>query len=273
MNANDTGQVIKSAAEVYEEFFLPALFEQWAERVVVAAEIQPGDQVLDVACGTGVLARAAADRCGKTSLITGLDINEGMLTIAKRKAQEITWRHGKAESLPFINNHFDVVVSQFGLMFFENQQAAIQEMFRVLRPGGHLAIAVWDTLEHTPGYAAMTRLLQRLFGDSVADSLRVPYVLGNTEQLRTLFSSAGVPDVQIATIQGTARFPSIQFWVYTDIRGWTLADTLDEKQFDLLCKKAAVELQPFLTNDGRVAFDAPAHIITAKKPLMEISHA
>jgi ubiquinone/menaquinone biosynthesis C-methylase UbiE len=261
----EKGQVVNSAAEVYEEYFLPALFSQWGGRVARAAGVQPGDRVLDVACGTGVLARAAADLTGQAHLVTGLDINEGMLAVAQRIAPQIDWRHGQAEALPFDSSSFDKVGCQFGLMFFEDRRAAIREMVRVLRPNGRMAAAVWDKLEHSPGYAAMTALLDRLFGKAAADSLRAPFALGDPQQLRELFSSAGLPDAQIATHAGKARFPSIQSWAYTNIKGWTLADRLDDDQFNLLCAEAEGDFQEFVTADGAIEFEAPAHIITAGK--------
>jgi ubiquinone/menaquinone biosynthesis C-methylase UbiE len=265
MNANETGQVAASAAEVYETFFLPALFQQWAGRVADAADIHPGQRVLDVACGTGVLARAVADRVGSAGSVAGVDVNDGMLAVARRKAPAIAWKQASAEALPFDNDSFDAVVSQFGLMFFADRCAALKEMLRVVRPGGRLAVAVWDSLEHTPGYAAMTDLLQLLFGDQVADALRAPYVLGDRQLLRSLFAETGVPDAQITTQAGIARFPSIQSWVYTDIKGWTLADALDDAQFERLLTEAEQPLRPFVAADGTVAFSAPAHIVTATR--------
>ena len=225
-----------------------------------------GQRVLDVACGTGILARAAAKRVGANGAVIGLDVNDGMLAVAAKKAPDIEWRQGKAEALPFEDNHFDAVVSQFGLMFFETRQAAIREMYRVLRPGGHLAIAVWDSLDHTPGYAAMVSLLGRLFGEQAANGLRAPYILGDTQELQALMTAAGILSAHISTQQGTARFPSIDDWVYTDIKGWVLADMLDDVQFNLLLTEARKALSPFVISDGSVAFDAPAHIITAVKP-------
>ena len=265
MNDSKRGQIIRSAAEVYDEFFLPALFQEWAPRVADAAKIESGQAVLDVACGTGVLALAAAEIVGQNGSVTGLDINEGMLELARRKAPHVDWRQGRAESLPFSDNTFDAVISQFGLMFFDNRQAAIKEMVRVLHPGGRLAIAVWDSLENTPGYAAVTGLLQRLFGAEVADALRAPYVLGDKASLRAPFGGAGLTDLTIKTYQGTARFPSLDSWMYTDVKGWTLASILDDAQFNLLRKEAGRELQQFVGSDGRVAFPAPAHIVTAVK--------
>jgi ubiquinone/menaquinone biosynthesis C-methylase UbiE len=261
----DRGQVNQSAAEIYEDFFLPALFQDWAPRVADAAQVQPGQQVLDVACGTGVLARAVAERVGEAGSAVGLDVNDGMLAVAERKAPQIDWRQGRAESLPFEDDRFDAVVSQFGLMFFEDRQAAIREMTRVLRPGGRLAVAVWDTLEHTPGYAAMVELLQRLFGEEVANGIRAPYNLGDTQTLAALFADAGLPAAEIATYQSTARFPSIEAWVYTDIKGWVLADTLDDNQFALLLNEAKQALSPYVTAGGGVEFGAPAHIVTTVK--------
>lgn len=265
MNSSERGQVAGSAAEVYDEFFLPALFQEWTGRVVGAAHIEPGHRVLDVACGTGVLTLEAAGRVGPGGSVVGLDINEGMLAVARKKSPAIEWRHGQAESLAFPDDHFDAVISQFGLMFFEDRRAAIEEMTRVLRPGGRLAIAVWDSLDNTPGYAAVTNLLQRLFGDQAADALRAPYSLGDKRVLRALFQNVGLDDVRIKTDRGTARFPSVQSWMYTDVKGWTLADLLDDDQFDLLRREAERELRPFVDEDGAVSFSAPAHIVTAIK--------
>jgi SAM-dependent methyltransferase len=168
-----------------------------------------------------------------------------------------------AESLPFEANSFDAVVSQFGLMFFEDRRAALTEMKRVLKPGGHLAMAVWDSLDNTIAYAAVTKLLKRLFGDEAANALRSPFNLGDTTLLQSLFNEAGMPNAKITTIEGTARFASIKAWVTTDVKGWTLADMIDETQFQQLLAEAEKVLQPFVTADGSVAFTSPAHIVTA----------
>jgi ubiquinone/menaquinone biosynthesis C-methylase UbiE len=265
MNENQTGQVTRNAAETYEEFFVPALFQEWAERVADAAHIESGQHVLDVACGTGVLTSAVVERVGPQGSVIGLDVNEGMLAVAQKKAPQIQWKHGRAESLPFEDGSFDAVVSQFGLMFFEDRAAAIREMSRVLRPGGRLAVAVWDRLENTPGYAAMATLLERLFGRQTAEALYAPFVLGNTKTLLPLFTNSNLQDVQITTFAGTARFASIRSWVFTEIRGWTLSDSLDEEQYQRLLQEAERELQSYVASDGTVQFHAPAHIVTASR--------
>lgn len=265
MNEIIRGQVKSSAAEVYDEFFLPALFADWPAKVLNAARVNPGSRVLDVACGTGVLTLAAAERVGADGSVIGADINEGMLAVARGKSQTIKWEHAAAEKLPYPDNQFDIVISQFGLMFFEDRLASIQEMMRVLGSGGRMAIAVWDSLENTPGYLATSQLLLRLFGEQAADSLRTPYNLGDIEVLQAVFSKAGVDDIEIQTHSGTARFPSLESWMYTDVQGWTLAGMITDDQFELLLHEAERELSRFVNGDGSVAFDSPAHIVTATK--------
>ena len=174
----DAGQVTGTAAEVYDELLLPAHFNQWAPRVAELAGLRPGMRVLDVACGTGVLSLVAADLVKPDGSVVGLDLNPGMLDVGMRKAPHIDWQEAPAEAIPFADATFDSVVSQFGLMFFQDKVLGIREMLRVLRPAGTLAIAVWDSLENVNGYAALTRLLSRLFGDSAAESLRAPYSVG-----------------------------------------------------------------------------------------------
>ena len=155
------GQINRSAADVYEEFFVPALFLEPARLVARAGQIRPGQLVLDVACGTGVLARQIAQESGPDCVI-GIDRNEGMLSVARRLAPAISWQTGLAETLPFADSVFDRVVSQFGLMFFDDPTKALREMRRVVKTDGRMVVAVWGPLESTPGYAAMVNLLQCL---------------------------------------------------------------------------------------------------------------
>src|SRR5262249_39598741 len=145
-----------------------------------------------------------AARLGSSGSVIGLDVNDGMLAVARRKAPGLDWRQGRAEALPFEGDSFDAVVSQFGLMFFEDRRAALREMVRVLRRGGRLAVAVWDALDRAPGYAALTGLLRRLFGDRAADALRAPFTLGDPSALRSLFETADISSTALTTHKGTA---------------------------------------------------------------------
>ncbi len=266
MDAARKGQVTKSAADVYEEFFVPALFGEWGPKVSAAAHLAPGQSVLDVACGTGALARTAKDRVGPSGSVVGCDRNEGMLAVAARIRNDIEWQTARAEALPFADHEFDAVVSQFGLMFFEDRAAALTEMWRVLKPGGHLAVAVWARLEDVPGYAAMTELIERLFGTEAGDALRAPYTLGDKHTLRVLFESAGVSNVRIDSLDGVAQFASIAEWVHTDVKGWTLSDMIDDDQYRNLQREAEHTLERFVEESGTVRFAHPAHVVQAQKP-------
>jgi len=266
MDKVSTGQVTPTAAEIYEDFFVPALFREWAPRLIEAAGITRGMTVLDIACGTGIVARNAREQVGPSGKVTGLDRNEGMLAVAQRHGPDIVWRQGLAESLPFADNTFDAVTCQFALMFFEDRVKALQEMYRVLRPQARMAIAVWDRLENSAGYMQMSMLLDRLFGKSVADALRAPFVLGDPADLRDLLTASGIEGADIRTLSGTARFPSIESWVHTDVKGWTLADLLDDSQYRALLTAAGTDLSKFVLVDGTVAFPAPAHVVTASHP-------
>ena len=265
MTIQDKGQVTGTAAEIYDQFFVPALFQEWATRVADRAQIKPRQRVLDVACGTGVLARTLRERVGNTGSVVGLDLNEGMLNVARSRNSDIEWKQSLAEALPFDTGSFDAVVSQFGLMFFENRISAIHEMIRVLRPGGKLVVAVWDTLDNTPGYAAMVKLLGRLFGDEAAKGLRTPYNLGDVNKLQALFQHSLLQNITVDTLEGHARFPSLEAWMYTDIKGWVLADLIDDEKYALLLKEAPTELAAYVMDDGQVVFKAPAHIVSATK--------
>lgn len=254
------------AARAYEALFVPAIFGQWAAKVAEAADIQPGHKVLDVACGTGALARAAASRVGSGGQVTGLDLNPGMLAVAGELAPEIEWTQGDAGGLPFNDDVFDVVASNFGLMFFPNRQAAIGEMLRVLKPGGRLVVAVWDTLENTPAYATAVATLARIAGEAAADALRAPFVLGERSILRDLFTQAD--KLEITTHSGPARFPSIAVMVEADLRGWlpVMGVHLEESQIQVILEEAEKALQTYRKPDGTIEFNSPAHIVVAHKP-------
>src|SRR5688500_401569 len=253
-------------AEVYEELFVPALFRQWGGVVADAARVQPGERVLDVACGIGVLALAAAERAAPGGSVAGLDPSADMLGVARRKSDHIEWRQGKAEAIPFPDASFDAVVSQFGLMFFEDRAAALREMLRVLRPGGRLAVAVCDALERAPGYAALADLLHRLFGERVADAFRAPFVLGDAQRLLSLCAEAGIAGAQVTRHAGTVRFASIAALISTERACvFTLGGLLDDAQFERLLQEADAALRPFAAADGKVAFAMPALVRTARK--------
>ncbi|GAB3257517.1 class I SAM-dependent methyltransferase [Nocardioides dilutus] len=262
MHEARTGQVTDAAAEVYEEFFVPALFAQWTGEVLDRSQTRLGHRVLDVGCGTGVLTRAVAARVGESGQAWGIDPNPGMLAVATNVGGGVRVRAGRAEALPFPDASFDRVVSQFALMFFEDAGAAAREMARVLRPDGVLAVATWAAIDESPGYARMAGLLEEVVGSEAADALKAPFSLGTEGQLRSALGS-GFPELSIRRLPGTASFPSVEAWVRTDILGWTLRELVDADAYDRLQRAAASALEPFTRDDGTVSFAAPALLAVA----------
>jgi SAM-dependent methyltransferase len=262
MDDATAGQVSAQAAEVYEQFFVPALFDQWPERLLELIGVAEGDQVLDVGCGTGVLARAAYAVVGPGGAVEGVDPNAGMLAVARRTAPEIRWTEGAAEDLPVESGSIDRVLSQFALMFFSDPAAAVSEMARVLRPGGRVCVATWAELRANPGYDAFVGLLRTLFGDPAADTLVAPFSVGIPADLRRIMETA-FGGVDVVQLDGTARFDSVEAWVSTDARGWILGDVIDDEQFSELLREAPRALKRFCGDDGRVAFPARALAATS----------
>jgi len=256
-----------AGATAYEALHVPALFSEWTTRVLDAAHVEAGHRVLDVACGTGVLARAAAKRVGGAGRVSGVDPNPGMLTVARRLADGIDWEHGTAEALPTADSSFDRVVSQFGMMFYSDRGQAVVEMLRSLVPEGRLAIAVWDSLENSPAYAREVDLLQRMAGSDAAAALRAPFVMGERAELEQLLRDAGAEEVEGVTPMGRASFPSIRSMVEADLRGWlpVMGVDLEEGLIQAILAEAEQDLSEFVAANGRAEFDSPAHIVSGQK--------
>src|SRR3984957_15376131 len=163
-------QLEGSAAELFQRYLVPAITLKWAEDLVRRAQLRTGERVLDVACGTGVVARLAATKV-RPGQGTGLDLNAGMLAVARSLPNDgapINWTEGSALAMPFPSGHFDVVLCQQGLQFFPNQPRALRELHRVLREGGRAALSVYSPIERTPGANAFVQAL-----DQVLEPLRV----------------------------------------------------------------------------------------------------
>lgn len=198
----------RNPAETYEGYMVPVLFEPWARKLVEVIDPQPGERILDVACGTGIVARVTASHAGAGAEVIGLDISPGMLDVARRNVgfdgHEIAWVEGSAEALPFPDDRFDVVLCQFALMFFSDRHAALSEMHRVLDDDGRLGISVWQEIERHPFYETLHDVIRWHLG---ASSVRDIFALGDAEALRTLVAAAGFHTISIRSLSLTARFP------------------------------------------------------------------
>ena len=265
-NEITTGQVVDSAAVFYEDYFVPALFAQFAGPVCDVAEVAEGMAVLDVACGTGVLTREARTRVGAAGRAVGLDRNAAMLSVARRSAPECQFFEGPAEAMPFEDDGFDAVVSQFGLMFFDDRQKGLAEMGRVARPGARIAVAVWSGLDDATGFRELAGVFDDALGREAGDSLRVPFSLGDRDALAATAETAGLAGAATRWVPGTARFPSVARFVTTEVRGWALSDSVDDASLAELIAETERRLAGHVNGDGRFEFPCPALVLTARAP-------
>jgi len=229
-----------TAPEIYAEHLVPAVFAPWAPVLLDAAAVGIGHTVLDVACGTGVVAAAAAERVGPSGAVTGVDINPGMIAVAAR-TQRVRWAQADAARLPFPDGGFDRVLCQAGLQFVPDRLGALREMRRVLRPGGRVALLVWRALHHSPGFAALADALHAVVGPEAAAVMRAPFVFGDDPRpLVTLLDSAGFGDVDVQARAGTVRFASVEAFVRCQRAASPLAAHVDVRHVpDLIAYVAA----------------------------------
>ena len=159
----------QGSPEAYEELFVPVIFSPWAERLINRAKIHEGNHVLDIACGTGIVARLAAPLVGETGSVVGIDTDEGMLAVATKIAAEeqlpIEWQEADASDLSFSAEQFDIVLGQQGLPFFDDPTAALEEMRRVIVQDGRVLLNVGRPLEYQPGWEVLAEALSRHIGD------------------------------------------------------------------------------------------------------------
>jgi ubiquinone/menaquinone biosynthesis C-methylase UbiE len=223
-------QVGGSSAEAYERFLVPAIFQEGAEKLVEHAGIQPGERILDVGCGTGIVARVAASRVGERGEVTGVDLNPGMLEVARNASSgtqpPIEWQQGAAESLPVARSAFDAVLSQQAFQFLEDRDKALAEIHRVLVPGGRTVISVLRSLEHNHTYTPLIEAFRKHGGDELATMMQSPFQNLTREGLRQMALAAGFRSVSVTISTITARFPSIADFLQQELSSSPLSDTV-----------------------------------------------
>jgi ubiquinone/menaquinone biosynthesis C-methylase UbiE len=264
-SASDRWQVSASAAETYERFMVPRVFGPWAEVLVDRADLTAGQRVLDVACGTGVVARLAARRVGPSGSVIGTDLNEGMLAEAARHVPagcSIEWECADAEQLPFDDQQFDVVFCQQGLQFVPDPQRAVTEMGRVLRGGGLAAVAVWAPIERNPVTHARHRGLIHYLDD---DTMARPFRLGDPTEVTGLFGGAGFSSVQSDTVERVERSDDPRATVEGNLGALPIADkiqAMDDATYQAMLDDMVASLQPWIT-DGTLTAPTTTNIILA----------
>jgi ubiquinone/menaquinone biosynthesis C-methylase UbiE len=263
----ESWQVGTRAAELYEKLLVPALTAAWAPLAIEAAGVRPGDHVLDVACGTGVVARAAAERAGPAGRVVGLDLNPGMLAVARTLGPEIEWRQGDAAALPFPDASFDRVTCQFALMFFPDRAAALREMRRVLKPNGWLAIATWGPIDVSPPYAMQAEIAGRLAGPEAAAIVFAPFVLTDPAELELLLADAGFAESTAETRQETVMYSNVDAFLEGEVDATPLGAFLLERSqalYDQVKAELREAVAPYTSATG-VMFPIDANVASARQ--------
>ncbi len=203
-------------AEMYENYFVPAMFLPWAGILLRHAAPQTGERVLDVACGTGIVARQAAPLVEASGHVVALDMNPAMLGVARTRpaplGATITWQEGNAMALPFPDGVFDLALCQHGLQFFPDRAAAVREMRRVVVPRGRAAVIVLQALALHPVFEALMESVARHLSLPIS-AVMTPFALHDAEELANLFTASGFEKVSILPDSITVRFPEPERFV------------------------------------------------------------
>ncbi|AKE89029.1 MULTISPECIES: methyltransferase domain-containing protein [Rhodococcus] len=261
-NTSENFGISPAAAEVYESRFVPAIFAQWAPRLLDQAAITTGTRVLDVACGTGIVARVAADRVGPSGRVVGVDASEAMLAVARRLRPDLEWHRGDAGALPFADGSFDAALCQMALMFFPDRARALREMRRVATE--MVAVCVPAALDEQPAYRDFVDVAVRHAGPPAASLLGTYWSCGDRDELRGWFRDAGLTVDRFTTHTGSARFPSVDAMVATEVEGSPLIERLDAGTYEAITSEARTVLARFTDPDGSVSAPLVAHIVTAR---------
>jgi len=250
----------------------------WTEDLLAAGDVGPQKRVLDVACGTGIVARKAAVRVGPGGRVAGLDANEGMLTVAGTCAQKegctaVEWYQSDVTRMPFSFGEFDIVLCHQGLQFFPDRHAALREMARVLTPGGRLALGVWGRAEESPHVGVICYVIGRYFGEDATSLFKRACSLSNRTDLKNLIRDAGFSGIRIKAGVKIARHPSLAellpaYFSIFPVAAEILA--MQETDRTRMFQEIATALAPYCENDG-LAVPTENYIVTAEKPSVRLS--
>ena len=253
-------EITDGLVRAHEQYLVPAIYSQWASRVADIAEIEVGHEVLDVACGTGSLARAAQIETGLRGKVVGLDLSEKMLEAARRSSQLIEWRLGDAALMPFDNDRFDRVMCQFSFMFITNRVATIKEMLRVCKPDGMVILAIWGPLQPASAFDDLIRMIREVSGDHAAKKLALPWDLGKPGVMDSLLISSGVNEYECHERVGLARYPSIKAFLEAHLQLAGEFDELNEITYQGILHTAEVRLHKHLSTDRQLLTQLNARI-------------
>lgn len=240
----------------YERFFVPAIGAPVATDLIRLASLHPGERVLDVACGTGVVARLASQQVGATGTVAGLDINPGVLAVARSATPPgmcIELHEASAEAMPLQDRSFDVVLCQMGLQFMPNRHAALREMQRVLVRGGRLILNVPGPTPRL--FTIMGEALERHIGGEAAGFVNHVFSLHDTAEIQNLVSRAGFHDVFVQSYTKPLRLPAPEEFLWQYVHSTPIAGAVaqvDDERRGLLERDVVAKWQEFAKDRGLV---------------------
>ncbi len=260
------GTAPQSLPELYEKWLVTPLFRPWAELALDDLGLGPTDRVLDVACGTGIVARVAKERLGASARVVGVDLSPNMLAIARRVAPGIDWREGNAAALPLQDGEsFNAVICQQGLQFVQDKPAAVREMKRALTPRGRLAISTWRPVQEVLFVLELQRVAERRLG-AIQD---VRHGLGDAAELERLLRQAGFDQVQVKQQSRTIRFDDGAIFARLNamaLVGMSAARNMPEdekgRMIDAIVSDSAGVLRSYAEGSG-LAFEIGTNFATA----------
>ncbi len=258
-------QIPLEAAEAYEEKFVPALFAEWAPHLIAASGVSVGQSILDVACGTGIVARTAADQLGSGSRIVGVDLNEAMLTVARRVRPELEWIQGDAGDLPVEDRSFDVVLCQFALMFFPDRGQAMAEMARAATGGGVVAISVPADLAAQSAYKRIVEVVNHHAGPEATALFDTYWSCGDLGYLKGLFADAALTIETTRTFDTTAHYPSIDAAIATELDSTPLGELVSAEVVEKIRAEVYDALQPYVVESGGVDVPLTGHVVVGRR--------
>lgn len=249
-----------AAAENYQRFFVPAVALPVAGELLRTARLQSGERVLDVACGTGVVTRAAAERVGPTGSVTGVDVAPDMILVARTvpaAGAPIEWCEADAASLPLLDAAYDVVLCQMGLMFMEDRAAVLAETLRALAPGGRIVVNTPGRIQ--PFFVAMEKAIAENLKPELGAFVSAVFSLSDPGVVAGLLQDAGFEDVGSTEYQVpmTLPPPAEFLWEYINLTPMGPIVTQAPEQAQLALEAQFVDACQDLVVDGRVQVEQP----------------
>jgi ubiquinone/menaquinone biosynthesis C-methylase UbiE len=193
----------------YERYLGPFLFEPYALDLVSRLQDKKYSDILEIACGTGRVTSHLA-RSVKHDRITATDLNPDMISIAKEivKDDTVKWMPADAMQLPFEDDSFDLVVMQFGIMFFPDKEKGLKEAYRVLRHGGKLIFSTWNKVETVKAIHEGRMVIESYFGDDPPMFYSVPFSMYDDRELTTIARRAGFKNITTTLVKKEGVSPS-----------------------------------------------------------------